>query len=133
MAAEEPTEATEKETETDLEAIGDHDAIFEALWKRCLEAWEEDKPHNAILDHALKSEKLPDLAGRYRDLKDDEAKGPRAAKRINAIVIAATQMMMATKTPPRTKTPWQWNASAIAFFALVISYLFYALVYHPHR
>lgn len=130
MATEEAKETAQEE---DLESIGDHDAIFEALWKRCLEAWDDDKPHNAILDHALKSEKLPDLAGRYRELKDDETKGPRAEKRINAIVIAATQMMMATKSPPRTKTPWQWNAAAVMFFLVVITYLFYALVYLPHR
>jgi len=120
-------------TQEDLESIGDRDAVFEALWNRCLEAWDEDKPHNAILDHALKSEKLPDLAGRYRDLKDDEVKGPRAEKRINAIVIAATQMMMATKAPTRTKTPWQWNAAAATFFLLIISYLAYALIYLPHH
>ncbi|MCW5815962.1 MAG: hypothetical protein KIT84_33490 [Labilithrix sp.] len=117
----------------ELAEIGDHDAIFEALWKRCLEAWEDDKPHNAILEHALKSEKLPDLAGRYRDLKDDAEKGAKADKRINAIVVAATQMMMATKTPPRTKTPWQWNVAAVLFFLVVITYLGYALVYLPHR
>lgn len=115
-----------------LEDIGDRDAIFEALWKRCLEAWDDDKPHVAILDHALKSEKLPDLAGRYRALKDDPEKGARAEKKINGIVIAATQMLMATKTPPRTKTPWQWTLSAGIMFALVIGYLFWALVI-PHR
>jgi len=120
-------------SQEDLAAIGDRDAVFEALWKRCLEAWDEDKPHNAILEHALTSEKLPDLAGRYRDLKDDELKGPRANKRIDAIVIAATQMMMATKTPVRTKTPWQWSAAAAGFFIVVISYLAYALVYLPYH
>lgn len=120
-------------SQEDLADIGDHDAVFEALWKRCLEAWDEDKPHNAILEHALKSEKLPDLAGRYRDLKDDEVKGPRAKKRIDAIVIAATQMMMAAKSPVVTKTPWQWTAAAVIFFFVVISYLAYALVYLPHH
>ncbi len=119
-------------TAEDLAAIGDRDAIFEALWKRTLEAWDDDKPHAAILDHALKSEKLPDLAGRYRALKDDPEKGARAQKKIDGIVIAATQMMMATKTPPRTKMPWQWSAAAILFFGIVCAYLVYALFF-PHR
>lgn len=116
-----------------LEDLGDRDAIFEALWKRCLEAWEDDKPHAAILEHSLKSEKLPDLAGRYRKLKDDPEKGARAQKKIDGIVVAATQMLMATKTPAVTKTPWQWTAAAVAFFVIVISYLVYALVLPHHR
>ena len=119
-------------SDDDLAAIGDRDAIFEALWKRTLEAWDDDKPHAAILDHALKSEKLPDLAGRYRALKDDPEKGARAQKKIDGIVVAATHMLMATKTPPRTKTPWQWSAAAALFFAIVCAYLFYAL-FVPHR
>lgn len=115
-----------------LEELGDRDAIFEALWKRCLEAWDDDKPHAAILEHALKSEKLPDLAGRYRALKEDPEKGARAEKKIAGIVVAATQMLMATKTPPRTKTPWQWTATAGLMFVIVIGYLIWALII-PHR
>ena len=123
--------ASDQASDDGLAAIGDRDAIFEALWKRTLEAWDDDKPHAAILDHALKSEKLPDLAGRYRALKDDPEKGARAQKKIDGIVIAATQMLMATKTPPRTKTPWQWSAAAALTFAIVCVYLFYAL-FIPH-
>lgn len=119
-------------SEDDLAAIGDRDAIFEALWKRALEAWDDDKPHAALLEHALKSEKLPDLAGRYRALKDDPEKGARAQKKIDGLVIAATQMLMATKTPPRTKTPWQWSAAAALTFAIVCVYLFYTL-FLPQR
>lgn len=119
-------------TEEDLVALGDRDAIFEALWKRCLEAWDDDKPHVAILEHALRTEKLPDLAGNYRALKDDPEKGARAQKKIDGIVIAATQMLMAMKTPPRTKTPWQWTASAAIMFVLVCSFLAYQLFFR-HR
>ncbi len=108
------------------------DALFEALWKRALEAWDDEKPHAALLEHALKNEKLPDLAGRYRSLKDDPEKGTRAKKKIDGIVVAATQMLMATKTPPRTKTPWQWSASAALIFAIVCAFLFYQL-FVPHR
>lgn len=106
---------------------GDKDAVFEALWKRTLEAWDDDKPHAAVLAHALGGAMLPELAGRYRALKDDPDKGSRAQKKIDGIVVAATQMLMATKTPPRTKTPWQWNVTAAAIFALVCAFLFYKL------
>lgn len=119
-------------SDDELVDVGDRDAIFEALWRRTLEAWDDDKPHAAILEHALASEKLPDLAGRYRALKDDPEKGARAQKKIDGIVVAATQMLMATKTPPRTKTPWQWSAAAALAFAIVIVYLFYAL-FIPRR
>lgn len=118
--------------EADLVAIGDKDAIFEALWKRVEEAWDDDKPHAAVLEHALKAEKLPDLAGRYRALKDDPEKGARAQKRIDAIVLAATQMLMSMKTPPRTKTPWQWTAAAAIMFAVVCAWLCWELLI-PHR
>lgn len=104
------------------------DALFRALWKRALEAWDEDGPHRALLEHALKAELLPELAGRYRALKNDPEKGPRAQKQIDRIVAAATQLMFATKTPPRTKTPTSWTVSAGLFFLLVIGWLAYAIL-----
>jgi hypothetical protein len=115
-----------------LAELGDKDAVFELLWKRTLEAWDDDKPHRAILEHALASEKLPDLAGRYRALSNDPDKGTRAQKKIDGIVVAATQLLMATKTPPRSKTPWQWTASIAFVFAVVCAWLFYQL-FVPHR
>lgn len=126
-AADAPVDA-----ESDLASIGDKDAVFEALWKRVLEAWDDDKPHAALLEHALKSEQLPELAGRYRALERDPEKAARAKKKIDGIVIAATQMLMATKTPPRTKTPWQWSAAAALMFAIVCAWLVYQL-FIPHR
>lgn len=118
--------------EDDLASVGDRDAVFEALWKRVEGAWDDDKPHAALLEHAIKSEKLPELAGRYRALQEDPDKGARAKKKIDGIVIAATHMLMATKTPTRTKTPWQWSAAAALTFAVVCAWLFYQL-FVPHR
>lgn len=112
--------------------VGSADALFDALWKRTLEAWDDDKPHAAILEHALRTEKLPDLSGRYRALVDDPEKGPRAKEKIDRIIAAATQMLFAMKTPERTKTPWQWTAAAGLIFAIVSVYLFYQL-FLPHR
>jgi len=134
-APEETAEETAKDTRADALVAppeADGDAIFEALWKRVEEAWDDDKPHRAILEHALRTEKLPDLAGRYRALKDDPEKGPRAQKKIDDIVAAATQLLMTMKTPARTKTPWQWTASAVLMFAIVCSWLFYELFMKHH-
>lgn len=116
----------------DLAELGDRDALFEALWKRCLEAWDDDKPHQAILQHALKSEKLPDLAGRYRALKDDPEKKARAEKKLDGIVAAAMQMMMMTKTPAVTKTPWQWTASVAVVCVVVIAWLAWKVLFRHH-
>jgi hypothetical protein len=115
-----------------LEAIGDDAAVFESLWRKALDAWDDDKPHRAVLEHALKAEKLPDLAGRYRALRDDPVRGERAQKKIDGIVTAAMQLMMATKTPQRTKTPWQWTAAATMTFAIIAAWLMYKLFF-PHR
>jgi hypothetical protein len=104
------------------------DIVFEALWAKVVESWDDDKPHQALLQHALTAQMLPELAGRYRRLKDDPDKGARAQKKIDAIVVAATQMLMATKSPPRTKTPLSWTLSAALFFALVIAFLLYKLM-----
>ena len=71
------------------------DPIFDALWARVLAAW----------DHALREQRLPDAAGRYRALKDDPQKGAVATKKLGAIVLAATQLLFAMKTAPRAKVP----------------------------
>lgn len=117
-----PEQAGELDSETS-------DAIFEALWGRVVEAWDEDKPHGAILEHALRSQKLPDLAGRYRKIQEtDEAKAARAQRKIDGIVVAATQLLMSTKTPARTKTPWTWTASIAIICLFVIGWLAYKLL-----
>lgn len=107
------------------------DAIFEALWGRAVEAWDDDKPHAAVLQHALEAQRLPDLAGRYRKIKEtDEARAARAQKKIDGIVVAATQLLMATKTPPRTKVPWTWTASVAGVCLFVVAWLLYRLFGH---
>jgi hypothetical protein len=115
----------------DEEGIGEApDAVFNALWARVLEAWDDDKPHQRALSYALEHEMLPEIAGRYRKLADDPEKGPRAKKKIDAIVVAATQLLLATKTPPREKVPWTWTASVAIVMILVISFLAYKLFIH---
>ncbi len=115
----------------DVEGAGEApDVVFNALWARVLEAWDDDKPHQLALSYALEHEMLPEIAGRYRKLVDDPDKGERAKKKINGIVVAATQLLMATKTPPREKVPWTWTASVAAFMVVVISFLAYKILGH---
>jgi hypothetical protein len=109
------------------------DPVFEALWKRVLETWSDDKAHNALLEHAIRAEQLPVAAGRYRALKDDSEKGERARKRLDAIVIAATQMMMAMKSPPaRGRVPWPVTLFAVLVCFALLTWLAW-VVFHRHR
>ncbi|MEA2753012.1 MAG: hypothetical protein QOI41_7155, partial [Myxococcales bacterium] len=108
----------------DQEGIGEApDVVFAALWTKVLASWDEDKPHQAALSYAIEHEMLPEIAGRYRKLFDDPEKGARAKKKVDGIVVAATQLMLATKTPPREKVPWTWTASVAVVMVLVISFL----------
>ncbi len=102
-------------------AAASKDALFEALWARVLASWDEDKAHTVILEHALRSELLPELAGRYRAEKDVPGHEERAKKRLDAIVVAATQMLFAQRSPKADKPPWQLTAFvAVACVALLI-------------
>jgi hypothetical protein len=109
------------------------DPVFEALWQRVLEAWDADPPHHALLDYAIRAERLADAAGRYRALEGDAEKGARARKRLDAIVMAATQMMMAMKTPaaPR-KVPLPFTIATMAFCFALLAWLAW-VVFHRHR
>jgi hypothetical protein len=107
--------------------VTDSDAALEALWARVIEAWDDDKTHAALLEYALHTEHLPEIAGRYRALKDDPEKAERAEKRLNAIVLAATQLMMSMKTPARTKVPLPITLSAFGIFLFALAFLVYAL------
>jgi hypothetical protein len=103
------------------------DAVLDALWERALAAWEDDKVHNALLDHALRAERLPDLAGRYRAVSEDPERGVRAKKRIDAIVLAATQSLMAMKTPKVEKPPIAITLSAFAICFILLGWLAWAI------
>ena len=105
---------------------------LDTLWRRTLEAWEDDGAHAALLEVALRTQTLPDVAGRYRALLDDAEKGPRAKKQIDAIVLAATSLLFSKKTPaPTGKPPWPITLSAVGVCVFLLSWLAWALF--PHR
>jgi hypothetical protein len=103
------------------------DAAFEALWARVLEGWNDEKTHDAALSYALATEHLPDLGGRYRALLDDADKQALAKRKIDRIVGAATQLLMATKTAPRPQIPREWTLSFAALCVVVLGFLAYTL------
>jgi hypothetical protein len=101
--------------------------MIDALWKRVLEAWEDDKPHAALIEHAVRAQALPAVAARYRALTDDPERGARAKKQLDALVVAATQMLFSTKTPKPGKTPLPITLSALAVCVLLLGWLALAL------
>jgi hypothetical protein len=103
------------------------DPVLEALWKRVLDAWEDDHAHAALLEHGLRSHALPDLAGRYRALAEDPVKGPIAKKRLDAIVIAATDMLWSMKTPKPGKVPLPITLSALGVSMALLGWLAWAV------
>lgn len=119
--AEAAPSATRPDDETD-------DPAFDALWARVVEAWGDDKPHGAIVEYAIRTHKLPELAGRYKSLSSDPEKGERAKKRLDGVVIAATHLLYSTKSSKPTKTPWQWTVTVGLICALIVSWLAYRIL-----
>jgi hypothetical protein len=106
------------------------DAVLEALWKRVVEAWDDEKTHGALIEHAMREQRLPEVAGRYRALADDPEKGAVAKKKLDAVVLAATQMLLAMKTPKPGKVPVSITLTAFAVSALLLAWLGWALWGH---
>jgi hypothetical protein len=103
------------------------DPLLETLWERVLEDWDNDKAHAALLDHAVRSQALPEIAGRYRALSNDSAKGEVARKMTNAILVAATDMLMSVKTPRPGKVPLPITLTAVAICLTMLGWLALAL------
>jgi hypothetical protein len=108
-----------------------NDAVLEALWGRALEHWGDKAVHAAVLEHAVRVKKLPDLAGRYRALSEDAERGPVAKERLDAIVAAATTMLWSMQTPKPTKIPTSITLSAFGVCAFLLLWLAWA-VYGKH-
>ncbi|MFO0676787.1 MAG: hypothetical protein U0169_09640 [Polyangiaceae bacterium] len=104
------------------------DLVFDTLWGRVVEAWNEEKTHSAFVDYALRAQKLPEAVGRYKSLKDDPERGELAKKKMEAIALAATQMLFATKTPRDTKIPTSITLSAFAIALAIFGTLAYAMM-----
>ncbi len=124
-APHEPDASTPPASTMDAEATGD--PLFDALWAKVLSSWDDDKVHAAVLEYSVTAERLPDLAGRYRAFKDHPTKGARAQKRLDAIVLAATQLMMSMRTPANTKVPLPITLSVAGLFAVAVLFVAYAM------
>jgi hypothetical protein len=96
---------------------------LDALWQRVLKAWDDDKVHEAVMQYGLRTQSLPELAGRYRQLLDDPGKGARARARIDALVALVTAELAAMKTPRAGRVPVAITLSAFGACALLLGWL----------
>lgn len=104
------------------------DPVLDALWRRALDAWDDEKVHAAVLEHALRAGALPEIAGRYRALIADPERGAIAKKRIDAIVVAASSMLLSTKTPrPDQPVPIAITLSAFGICLVLLGWVALAL------
>lgn len=104
-----------------------NDPVLDALWKRVLEAWDDAAAHRALLEHALREQLLPEIAGRYRALAEDAEKGAVAKRQLDRIVAAATELLLSMKTPKPGKVPLPITLSAFAVCAILLVWLALAL------
>jgi hypothetical protein len=101
--------------------------VLEALWSRVIEAWDDDKPHAALLEHASRAQLLPAIAGRYRALAGDPAKAPIANRQLDAIVQCATVSLLSMKMPRPQGTPLPITLSAFGICLFLLGWLAYAV------
>jgi hypothetical protein len=93
------------------------DPILAALWQKVSSDWDNDAAHGAFLEQCIRSQNLPYAAGLYRAVVEEKSeRSEKAKKKIDAIVIAAMQMMSEAK-PPADPRNNRW----LGFVAFIIS------------
>jgi hypothetical protein len=103
------------------------DVVFDTLWSRVIAAWDDDKPHGALVEYAVRAQKLPELAGKYKAMTAIPEKKERAQKRLDGVVMAATQMLMAMKSPPLPKSNKPLNVIVGLIAAALFVYVAYKI------
>jgi hypothetical protein len=104
------------------------DPVLEALWKRVLDAWEDDGTHGAFLKHCQDTDQLLEAAVRYRGMAGDRARGPAAEKRLKAVALLAMTRLEASRVPSTEHRRDATRLLLIAFFiAGSAALLYYAL------
>jgi|GEM_PF-6532745 len=105
------------------------DAVFDALWKRVHDAWDDDHVHAVLIRYALEQQQLPLLARRYSELRSDPERGERAKAKLAALVGVAVDALTATKTVspkgPFSRWPF-WVFAAVPFVGGCLYFLYKA-------
>lgn len=98
------------------------------LWKRVVERWEDPTTHGAFLEHCQRTRALSDAAARYRGMVGDRDRGPDAQRRLQGVVLLATQAMMADRTQPPRGLPSWLVALAVVLSVAGVGYTLFRLL-----
>jgi hypothetical protein len=94
------------------------DPAIEALWKNCLDHWEEEKAHVAFVDACRERGKLAEAGARYRGMAGDRDRAPEAEKRLKSILAIAMASLEVARTPePVVKR----RANALAVLVVLLA------------
>lgn len=94
------------------------DPVLEALWKRVLDAWDDDATHAAFLDYCQKSDRLVDAAVRYRGMTGDRSRAPVAEKKLKAVAVLAMTRLEVARQGERRPPARTFSYVLIGFFLL---------------
>ena len=93
------------------------DPTLEALWKRALDAWDDEARHGAFLDYCQQTDRLVDAAVRYRGMTGDRARRELAERKLKAVALLAMARLEAARQSARGAPPRRlWSYALIAFF-----------------
>lgn len=94
------------------------DATVEALWKRVLDAWDDDARHAAFLDYCQRSDRLVDAAVRYRGMTGDRDRAQTAEKKLKAVALLAMTRLEVARQAERRTPSRAGSYTLIGFFVV---------------
>jgi hypothetical protein len=96
------------------------DPLFEALWQKLEQNWDDSAAHERFLNHCLETSQLPAAAARYRT-----ATGRDTSPQLQRISALALSQLAASRTPRSVVTR---NAVSLLAIAITLSLSFALLL-----
>jgi hypothetical protein len=89
------------------------DPLFEALWQKLEQSWDEPGAHERFLDHCLQTQQLTQAAARYR--AETERDTSRQLRRVTELALS---QLAASRTP---RSIVRRNAASLLAVAIMMS------------
>lgn len=103
------------------------DPALEAMWKKVIDDWENDRAHEAFLRHCQSTDQLLEAAVRYRGMTGDRNRGPTAEKRLKGVAVLAMARLESQRTTHRRARRHAGRLVLILFFfSASVALLLYA-------
>ncbi len=104
------------------------DPSLDALWKRVLDAWEEEAPHLAFLEYCRATDRLVEAAVRYRGMTGDRDRAERAEKKLKSVAFLAMSQLEINRATERRPPRRYLSYGLLTFFMVAtIGLLAYVL------